>query len=166
MTTEQDVAQHLAATIVVSPAVPGPGQLLGPVALVYDENCRIGPVQPIDTLDDGTTIPGGVPLDVVVFVLGSGGLRDEAHKGGDKADPFTWPGIQYPSCQLVVRSAPNAYGAGAAVAEVVARALDKNPPAGYFDARVADGQPWYVRERSTDDHEWSITLELKRHVPH
>lgn len=140
MSAEADLALHIATT------------LGGPY--VYGSNVREGPVR--KPSDDA--VPGAVP-HACVFCISTGGLDDIPFAdGGAKTAEKRF------TVQIWVRSEPLAYDDGATLAQAVFDAVDKTPPAGYFEARALASQPAYVRMDDTDHHEWSINVLLRRSV--
>lgn len=140
MTVESDLAAHI-ATVLGAP-------------YVYGANVREGPVRkPTDGVATGS-----VPHECV-FCVGTGGLDDQAYAdGGAKTAEKRF------TVQIWVRSEPLAYDDGKALADAVFDAVDKTPPAGYFECRALASQAAYVRLDDTDHHEWSINVLLRQSV--
>lgn len=159
MSFESEVAQHLANTVIGPPGPAGPGELLGPVDLVYGVNVRTGAEKPADA--ESATFAGAIP-DECVFVLESGGRSFEAWKGGDQDDWTNWPGADNPGIEIVIRSKPFDYDGGKLLADVVAAALDMNPPPGYFYSRATRGRPEFDVEDDQNRFKWSVSFEMRK----
>jgi hypothetical protein len=161
MTAAADVATHIAARVVEG--TPAAGEIEGPVNLTYGANCREGPERPA-TENQGAQ--GAVP-DECVFVVPTGGFPDEPFRGGDPTltprttPPETWPGIEKPTFDVVVRGLRKNFDRAYELALVVRQAIDKSPPAGYFESR-APNPPNYVREDEENRHIFIFTVELRR----
>lgn len=137
---EGDVAAHLATEL----------------ARVVGETIFTGPVR---KKSDDQALAAAVP-DEAIFVLGTGGLADFP-----LIDGGAFGREARPTVQIWVRSEPRDYDGGRTLAAETFVAIDKNPPAGYFEARAADSAPAYVRRDDEDHHEWSINVTLKRWEP-
>lgn len=137
---ESDVASHLATEL----------------GLVVGTDIFVGPVRKVS---DDPSVPGAVP-DEAIFVLGSGGFADVPIIDGG-----SYGREARPTVQIWVRSAPRDYDGGRTLSSSTYAAIDKNPPAGYFEARASDSAPAYVRRDDEDHHEWSINVTLKKWEP-
>jgi hypothetical protein len=137
---EGDVAAHLAAEL----------------GLVVGIDIFTGPVR---GPSDDSTVPGAVP-ERAVFVLATGGFADvpivDGGAGGREARP---------TVQLWIRGLPRDYDGARSLAASVYAAIDKRPPAGYFEARASESGPGYVRLDNGERHEFSVNVTLRRWEP-
>lgn len=169
MTVEQDVAAHLASRLSTT---PGPGQVLSPIDLVYDAdpignaatglNVFTGPER---AASGNQALPGAVP-QVAIFVRETGGRQDEPYKADTNLEttpaPEDWPGVYYPGVQILVRGPTGDYDTGKALADAVRKGIDKSPPTGYFESRVALSTPLWDREDDSNRDLFSINVELSQ----
>ena len=137
---ETDVATHLAAEM----------------GLTVGVNIFTGGLRGVS---DNPSVPGAVP-DSAIFVLATGGFTDIPVIDGGNLGREAQPTVQ-----IWVRSEPRDYDGGRVLAANTFVAIDKNPPAGYFEARAANSEPAYVRQDDEDHHEWSVNVTLKRLEP-
>jgi len=149
-TTEDAVVDHLAANVTA-------------VALTAGENVRNGPVMQATT--SGTSATRAIPGECV-FVQETGGIKGVVYNGNlDAVEPeFTnlIQGEAFPSVQIWVRSKPNDYSGGHALAEDCLRVIDRKPPVGFFDAQVVGSSPNQVRKDAQDRFEFSINVDLRQ----
>ena len=137
---EGDVAAHLATEL----------------GLAVGSEIFTGPVRKVS---DDQSVGGAVP-DEAIFVLATGGFADIPVVDGGALGREARPTVQ-----IWIRSVPRDYDGGRALAASTFVAIDKNPPAGYFESRAADSAPAYIRRDDEDHHEWSINVTLKRWEP-
>ena len=140
MTVSDDVAQKIAADV---------------LDLTYGQNIRPGP---ITKPSQNQTVTGAIPEECV-FVLDNGGPIDLPYiDGGNRT------GENYSNVSVFIRSKVNDYDGGKALADTTRSAIDKNPPAGYFEARAQTSQAIYVQKNETQHHEFTFDVILKKTV--
>lgn len=139
MTDEEALARHIATEL----------------SLTLRRQVFTGPVRPVA---ENQTTPGAVRAGAV-FCLGTGGLQDIPFVDGGQGGAE-----RRPTVQVFVRSTPDDYDAGRKLADDVFSAVDKSPPAGYFDCRASGSAPFYVGKDDEGHHEWSINVLLKQQV--
>lgn len=141
MTIEADVAAHLRTL------------LSGPPHSLSTSNCRAGPPRKVT---ENQSVPGAVPARCV-FVVSTGGFTSIPFiDGGAKSSD------ERPTVQITVRSNPRDYSGGKQLADDIHSAIDFSPPVGFYESRVMNSEPIYVREDEQNHHEWSINVALRR----
>lgn len=110
-------------------------------------NIFVGPVRPQE---------GGIPANAI-FVLAFGGPAPLPYLGGVASGSMYFARVQ-----VVVRSAPDAYGTGINTARDVRTLLHKIAPSGYIAAYAEQSEPMYLAQDEAGNHLWSINFRLDR----
>lgn len=143
-TIEDDVVAHLASNV---------------PSLIVNQNVRRGLVV---KASDNQSLPGAVPPKCV-FVLATGGASPVTYHSNQASivNPDLKQGEDLPTVQVLIRSNPKAYSDGAVLAIEVFRALDRNPPVGYFDAQCLSSMPLFLGDTEENCYQWTINVLLK-----
>jgi len=149
-TVEDAIVAQLAATVTAA-------------VLTAGTNVRRGPVQ--KAANPGTTATRAIPGECV-FVQETTGLKSMAYSGSRDAIEPGFAGLlqgeAFPSVQIWVRSKPNDFNGGQALAIDVLHSIDRKPPAGFYEAESVTGSPNAIRKDSQDHYEWSVNVNLRQ----
>lgn len=143
MSTESDLAASIAALVVPS--------------MVVGTNVFTGPVRKAAETANAAT--GGKVPHRAVFCLGTGGIDDIPYVDGGLKQA-----LRQPTVQVWIRSDPENYDDGKALADAVFDAIDKNPPTGYAECRALGSRPAYVVKDEKGHHLWTVNVLLRQPI--
>lgn len=94
--------------------------------------------------------------DLAVFCTLSGGPSPRMHLGPTYE--------KFPNVRVLVRSAPQGYGAGIDMAQDVYLKLHAQVISDFSDVLIRESEPQYVGELKPGQHLWAMTVEVKQNA--